>query len=373
VAKAFGARIGMRNDCCVITGVEVPRTPTRGLDCGESGATFRFMIPIAALASGSSTFVLRSSIKKRPIRPLLDSLKHLGVESSILPDKRWSCVRIAGGGIKGGKTEIRGDITSQFVSGLLFACPKAKKDTEIVVNTNLGSRSYVQMTIEVLGKHDIRVFASPDLTYLEIPSGQDYKPCNYHVSGDFSAAAFLMAAAAITSSKVRVKNLNCSSIDGNRAIIEILKEMGSKIRVQRDSAEIKGQQLEAIDIDATNIPDLVPAIAAVSCYSSGTSKIYNAKRLRYKESDRLSSLYSELKKMGARITKNRNGLSIKGPCPMHGANVDPHNDHRIAMSCTIAALGASGETTIQNSGCIKKSYPSFFDDLGSLGGKIVGR
>jgi 3-phosphoshikimate 1-carboxyvinyltransferase len=372
VAKAFGAKIKMRKELCTIRGVELPITPARQLDCGESGATFRFMIPVAALAFGSSNLIFRPSLEKRPIEPLLKSLKQLGVESSVRPKEGNSCVKIAGGGIKGGKTSIRGDITSQFISGLLLACPKARKDTEIAVTTNLESRSYVQMTIDVLSKHGIRVFTSPDFRNLKIPSDQDYRPYDHEVSGDFSSAAFLMAAAAITSSKLKVKNLKYCSIDGNKAIVDILKKMGSKIRVEKDYIEVEGQQLSSINVDATDLPDLVPVVAAVACYSKGTSRICNAKRLRYKESDRLSSIHTELKRMGARISIWKDDLIIHGPCAMRGAIIDPHNDHRIVMSCAVAALGASSKTIIQNSRCVDKSYPWFFDDLSSLGGNIVG-
>jgi len=283
-------------------------------------------------------------------------------------------VGIHGGGIRGGKTSIRGDISSQFISGLLFACPRAKLDTEVDVTTPLESRSYVQMTIEVLSKHGIAVSASSGFTQLKVPSNQTYKPCDHEVPGDFSSASFLLAAAAVMPSKVKVKNLDRHSIQGDRAILDIMAEMGSKVRAGDEYVEVQGgQQLNAIEVDARDIPDLVPVCAVLACYSKGTSRIYNAKRLRYKESDRLASLHLELKKMGAEITMKEDELIIRGPCTIHGATIDPHNDHRIAMACAVAALGAGGETKIQNSECVSKSYPSFFDDLRLLGANIVGK
>jgi len=148
--------------------------------------------------------------------------------------------------------------------------------------------------------------------------------------------------------------------------------MGSKVKIADEYIEVEGNQLNAVDVDAKDIPDLVPVCAALACYSEGTSKLYNARRLVYKESDRLSSLHAELKKMGADIKTIEDGLIIKGPCPLHGTTIDPHNDHRIAMTCAVAALGARGETRIQNSECVRKSYPNFFDDLRSLGADVVG-
>lgn len=371
--EAFGAEIELHKNCWTIKGVELLKTPKSPIDCGESGVTLRFMIPVAALASGSSIFTFGSSLERRPVTPLLRSLKQLGTGSSLQLEEGGSSVIIHRGGIRGGKTSIRGDISSQFISGLLFACPKAREDTEIAVTTPLESRSYVQMTIEILNKHGLKVSASNDFAQLRIPSNQNYNPCNHEVLGDFSSAAFLLAAAMVTSSKVKVKNLDYHTIQGDKAILEILKEMGSTLRVGDEFVEVEGQQLNAVDVDARDIPDLIPVCAVLACYSKGISKIYNAKRLRYKESDRLNSLHTELKKMGAKITIHKDSLTIRGPCTMHGATIDPHNDHRIAMACAVAALGARGETKIQKSECVSKSYPRFFDDLRSLGVNIVGK
>jgi len=371
--KAFGAETELLKNCWTIRRIELLKAPKNPINCGESGATLRFMIPVAALASGSTLFTFGSSLERRPIAPLLKSLKQLGTESNLQLREGSSLIRIRGGGIRGGKTSIRGDISSQFISGLLFACPKAKEDTEIAVTTPLESKSYVQMTIEVLTKHGIKISASNDFTQLKIPSNQNYNPCNHTVPGDFSSAAFLIAAAAVTSSKVKVKNLDSHSIQGDRAILDILKKMGSKVRVDDKSIKVEGGQLNAVDVDVKDIPDLVPVCAVLACYSKGTSKIYNAKRLRYKESDRLSSLRTELKKMEAEIYVKEDSLIIRGPCAMQGATINPHNDHRIAMACAVAALKATGETKIQNSECVNKSYPRFFDDLRSLGANIIER
>lgn len=371
--EAFGAKVKFEENRWVVKGVEQLKAPMNPINCGESGATLRFMIPVAALASGSSTFILGSSLERRPVAPLLQSLQQLGAKVNLQLKKGNSFVRVHGGGIKGGKTSIRGDISSQFISGLLFACPRAEKDTEITIATLLESRSYVQMTLEVIFKHGIKVSASGDFKQIEIPSNQSYKPCNHKVPGDFSSAAFLLSAAAITHSKVNVRNLDVCSIQGDRAILDVLKQMGSKVNFSEEFVEIEGEKLEAIDVDVRDIPDLVPVCAALACYAKGTSKLYNAERLRYKESDRLNSLYTELKKMGAEITTEKDGLIIKGPCAMRGAIIDPHNDHRIAMACAVAALGATGETKIKNSECVNKSYPGFFDDLRLLGANVVGK
>jgi 3-phosphoshikimate 1-carboxyvinyltransferase len=169
-----------------------------------------------------------------------------------------------------------------------------------------------------------------------------------------------------------VKNLTYQTSQGDRGILGILQEMGASVKVGDNSVEVEGGSLVGVDIDAKDIPDLVPVCAVLGCYAEGRSEIYNAKRLRYKESDRLASISTELKKMGADITVNEDGLTINGGCPLHGTTIDPHNDHRIAMACAVAALGAKGETKIQDVECINKSYPQFFSDLRVLGANVVG-
>jgi 3-phosphoshikimate 1-carboxyvinyltransferase len=369
--KALGAKVKATEDCWTIEGAQPLRGAQTPIDCGESGATLRFMIPIAALAPEPSVFVFGKSLEKRPIEPLFQSLKKLGAEAR---SQRKASIYVQGGGIAGGKTSMPGDVSSQFVSGLMFACPMAQSDTEIILTTPLESKGYVKMTQAVLAEHCVNVSILEEFDRLHIASKQTYKPCSQRVPGDFSSAAFLLAAAAITRSDVTVENLDYATVQGDKAILSILKRMGVNGRVCPDHVEIEGKSgvLEAMDVDARHIPDLVPVCAALACYAKGTSKIHDAHRLRYKESDRLMSVYLELKKMGAEIAMDEASLTVKGPCALHGTVIDPHNDHRIAMACAVAALGASGETQIQGAECVRKSYPRFFNDLRLLGVDVVG-
>jgi 3-phosphoshikimate 1-carboxyvinyltransferase len=372
--KAVGAKVKAAEDYWTVEGAAPLKGAQTPIDCGESGATLRFMIPVAALAAEPSVFVLGKSLERRPIAPLLQSLKQLGVEAHSQRLGGKPSIVVQGGGISGGKTTMRGDISSQFISGLMFACPMAQADTEITLTTPLESKVYVEMTAAVLAEHGIKVSISEEFDRLRIPSNQTYQPCGHRVPGDFSSAAFLLAAVAITRSEVSVKNLSYETVQGDKAVLGILKQMGVNGKVCEDHVEIngKGGLLEAVDVDARDIPDLVPVCTVLTCYAKGTSKIHDAHRLRYKESDRLLSLYLELKKMGAQITMDESSLTVKGPCALHGATIDPHNDHRIAMACAVAALGASGETRIQNAECVRKSYPKFFSDLRALGVEVVG-
>jgi 3-phosphoshikimate 1-carboxyvinyltransferase len=372
--KALGARVKVAEGCWIVEGVTSLKGAVEPIDCGESGATLRFMIPVAALAAEPSVFVFGSSLEQRPIQPLLQSLKQLGAEASLQRLGGKSAVQVQGGGIRGGKTAMRGDVSSQFVSGLMFACPRARADTEITLTTPLESKGYVQMTREVLAEHGIKAFVSEDFSRLHIPSNQEYKRCDHKVPGDFSSAAFLLAAAAITRSEVCAQNLDCETRQGDKAILGILKDMSVKGKIRSGRVEITGSGglLGAVDVDARDTPDLVPVCTVLACYAKGVSRIHDAQKLRYKESDRLLALYIELKKMGAEIAMDESSLTVKGPCALRGSTIDPHNDHRIAMACAVAALGASGETKIQNAECVKKSYPRFFNDLRVLGVDVVG-
>jgi 3-phosphoshikimate 1-carboxyvinyltransferase len=241
-----------------------------------------------------------------------------------------------------------------------------------MLTSQLESEGYVKMTEAVLADHSIKVPAHEN--HIHIPANQTYTPADGRVPGDFSSAAFLLAVAAITNSKVQINNLEYSSVQGDKSIMGILKHMGVNGKVCANSIEIEGSGslLKPAEVDAKNIPDLVPVMAALACYAKGTSHIFGARRLRLKESDRLQSLYSELGKMGADISVNDEGLIVEGGRRLHGATIDSHNDHRIAMACAVAALGAEGETTIQNADCVRKSYPQFFTHLKQIGADLVG-
>ena len=372
--KALGAKITAAEACWIVDGAQPLKGAQAPIDCGESGATLRFMIPVAALASEPSVFTLGKSLERRPIESLLQSLRQLGAEVHHQRLDEKPAIIVQGGGIAGGKTTIRGDVSSQFISGLIFACPMAQGDTEITLTTPLESKGYVKMTQAVLGEHCVNMSITEEFDRIYISANQTYKPCNHKVPGDFSSASFLLAAGAITRSDITIKNLNYDTMQGDKAILGVLKQMGVNGKVCPDGVEIegKGGVLETVDVDARNIPDLVPVCAVLACYAKGTSKIHDAHRLSYKESDRLMSLYLELKKMGAQIAVDEDSLTVKGPCALHGATIDPHNDHRIAMACAIAALGAIGETRIQDAECVRKSYPRFFTDLRLLGVEAVG-
>jgi len=369
---ALGAEVTTHDGYWLIKGTNQLKATGKPIDCGESGATLRFIIPIAALASGPSKLHFHGSFGRRPIEPLLRSLKHLGANATVSKEDNLDTVSVVGGGIIGGKTWIAGDISSQFISGLLFACPKARNDTEIALTSPLESSDYVNMTESVIIKHKVSVNIAN--SRIIVPCNQKYVPVDDIVPGDFSSAAFILTAAAIMKSNVTIHNLNAEPVQGDKAILEILTKAGIDVIVGEDCVKIQneGRSLSPLVIDVKNIPDLVPAITVLACYAKGTSKIIGAGRLRLKESDRLQALYEEFGKMGANINVTKDELTIIGGKPLHGAIINPHNDHRIAMACAVAALSAEGKTIIKDAECIRKSYPQFYTHLKRLGVDIVG-
>ena len=367
--KLLGANIIEEGSELSITGPGKLQAPNNAIDCGESASTLRFLLPVAALTDGRTTLTGGPQLIKRPIGPLVEALKKLGVDCS--SSKGYPPAIVNGGGIVGGSTSLRGDMSSQYITGLLFAAPLAEHETDIQITTTLESKPYVLLTIDVLEKHGIVLNVSASLRRFTIPPNQSYKSAVHKVPGDYSSAAFLLAAAALTGSSIGVENLLPNQPDSS--IVTLLSQMGAEVKIHGNDVRISGRASKGIEVDARDMPDLVPVIAALGCKASGTTRIVQAKRLRYKESDRLSSLALELHKFGAKVSEDLDSLTIVSPRRLSGAKVDSHGDHRIAMACTVLGLVSQGETEIVGAECVAKSYPTFFKDLESLGGRISVR
>lgn len=368
----LGADVKTVKEDFVVNGTPKPATPEDIIHCKDSGSTLRFLTPVCALAEGITVLTGNEGLRKRPMEPLLAALKQLGVRCHSARDDGRPPIIVFGGGIRGGKASIRGDVSSQFISGLLFTCPKAQSDTEIILTNKLESKPYVEMTLDILGDHGIKVEVSDGFRRFSVPAKQQYKPFNHVVPGDYSSAAFLLAAAAVTNSHVKVINLQRKTLQGDRVIVKILEEMGVQLNVGGDYVEVEGvkQKLKAREVDVRDTPDLAPVCAVLACLSQGKSVINGASRLRLKESDRIASISEELKKMGGKIEEAGDRLVIEGTGKLRGAELDAHNDHRIAMACAVAALRAEGTTLIHGIECVEKSYPNFVEDLRALGGEV---
>ncbi len=368
VAQMLGARIDRGSDIR-ITGPIQLRTPDEEMDCRGSGTTLRLFTALSSLTQGRCILTGNESLVRRPIEGLLMALRQLGIKAKSIHRNDRPPVEVQGGTLTGGPVSIEGNVSSQYISGLLFACSKASGNSTLTITTELESKDYVGMTIEVMAQFGVSAEVQSDWRCIEVQGKQEYHSTEFHVEGDYSSASFLMATGAL-SGDVVVSGLRRGSIQGDAEIASILKKMGASVRIVQEGVRVEKSNLRACSIDASHIPDLVPVLTLIATQASGTTHIYNAGRLRHKESDRLISSTVELAKMGADITVRGDTLDIKGPTRLIGDTLCAHEDHRIAMTCILAGVVAEGETTIRGAESIKKSYPNFIRDVRRLGAEI---
>ncbi|MDO8427909.1 MAG: 3-phosphoshikimate 1-carboxyvinyltransferase [Candidatus Diapherotrites archaeon] len=368
IAKALNVQVEkQKNNLCFSR--EQFQTNQTKINCQGSGTSLRFFTPVCSLGTKPMTLTGNTSLLKRPMGDLIIALNTIGISCKSIENNGLPPIFIQPGKIKGGSIEISGMISSQFISALLFIAPFAENPTRINVIGNLESKPYVQMTLDVLHEFGIRVVQSENLNHLIISGNQSFKSHAIQVEGDYSSAAFLLAAGALTG-KVIVDNLLKQSSQGDKQIIELLSEMNAQIKVNKNKVQVEKSDLKGININVENIPDLVPILAVLGTQAQGKTIIENAARLRFKESDRLNAICTELQKMGAQIEEKQDSLVIYGKTKLKGAKINSHEDHRIAMACAIAGLTANGTTKIQNAECVSKSYPLFFSDLEKIGGEM---
>jgi len=335
------------------------------IDCNESGSTIRFLIPIAMVKDRESTFTGRGKLVSRPLNTYYEIFENQGIEYSTTNGELPLTVK---GNLKNGEFNVRGDISSQFISGLLFALPLLKEDSVVNITTNLESVGYVDLTLDTMKKFGIEI-KNDNYKSFYIKGSQKYKSQNYRVEGDFSQAAFWLVAGSL-GNDVDAVDLNLESLQGDKAIIEIIEKMGGKIIKTEGGIKALPSKTHGAVIDVSQCPDLVPVLAVLASLSEGETRIINAERLRIKESDRLAAITSELKKLGADIEELKDGLVINGVDKLTGGEVESHNDHRIAMALAVASTRCTEKVTIKDSKCVEKSYPHFFEDLKKLGGIV---
>ncbi len=337
------------------------------IDCGQSGSTARFLLPVAGALGENTKFIGSGRLPMRPMQPLTSLLREHGLRlsSDFLP------IDVCGK-ISGGHYEIDGGISSQFISGLLFALPLLDEGGEIEIVGNIESENYIEMTANVLRRFGIAV-ESHDGGRHYIVSGGGYKADgdSYTVEGDWSSAAFWLVAAAIGNSEIEIGGLNPESLQGDRKIIDALKKFGANIGVYPEKITVCGHSsLSSAEIDCQNIPDLVPILAVAAAYADGKSVFRGIERLRIKESDRVRAIISMLSAFGISAGADLHSLWVIGGRP-HGGDIDCFGDHRIAMSAAVCASRAEGKTVICDAQCVSKSYPKFFDDFSKkLGGTV---
>lgn len=369
--KLMGCRVYRRGIEVRLLGRGEPEAPDDIIHCGGSGTTIRIFTAISALAPGLTVLTGDKSLRRRPMGPLLDSLRQLGILCFSARGGRPP-VAVWGGTLKPGLVKIRGDISSQYISGLLFTLAKAEGESVIRLTTPLASKPYVDMTLEALRMCGVDVHVSEDYRVFRVDGSYKFKPFKAVVEGDYSSSAVLMVAAAVTGGKVKVEGLKRDSLQPDRRILKILDDIGCRIRVGEHYVEVDGSVgiYDAFKVDVSDSPDLAPILVVLASSCHGVSEISGVSRLRFKESNRIEALTSQLGKMGLKIRASGDHITVEGPSRLKGAVIDPSSDHRIAMACAVAALKAQGETVIRNASCVNKSYPDFYRDLKSLGASV---
>jgi len=334
----------------------------------NSGTTIRFLTAICALGHGTYRLDGIPRMRERPIGDLLDALNQLGANCRGEMRAGFPPVIVSAAGPRGGRASIQGAISSQFLSGLLMAAPRAAANVEIVVACELVSKPYVFMTQRIMEAFGAHVDVSSDFRSFRIRAPQTYGSRKYDIEPDASAASYLWAAAAITGGEVMVEGLNKDSLQGDVAFVECLKQMGSRVNYSNDAITIADRAECSIDVDMNAISDTVQTLAVVALFAHGPTTIRGVAHIRHKETDRIGDLARELRKFGATVDELPDGLRITPPPDIRQCRditIETYNDHRMAMSFALAGLVVPG-VTIVNPGCTAKTYPRFFDDLTRL-------
>ena len=368
--NSLGAKIVKHKDYIEVIGAygsdEKPQE-TRIIDCNESGSTLRFLVPISLLFKGSSKFIGRGNLGKRPLTTYYNIFERQGIEYSY---EEGNLNLVINGELNPGTFEVEGNVSSQFITGLLFTLPLLKEDSKIIITTEMESKGYIDLTLRAMNDFGVEIINNNYREFI-IKGNQKYNARNYRVEGDYSQAAFFLCADSL-GNDVLCKDLDLNSLQGDKEVIDILERMN--VVFNANDIGVKGTtngELASTVIDGSQCPDIIPVLTSVAALTKGTTEIINAGRLRIKECDRLAAVTSELNKLGAKIIEKEDGLVVTGVEKLQGGvEVWSHKDHRIAMTLAIASTRCEEPIVIKAYGCIAKSYPNFFEDFKALGGNV---
>jgi 3-phosphoshikimate 1-carboxyvinyltransferase len=361
--ERMGARIIYSPEAVEVIGtggrIECPPEP---IFLDNAGTSMRLLTAVACLGRGSCVLTGDERMHERPIGELFDGLKNLGGEAESLQKKGYPPVRISGSGLKGGRTFVDGSRSSQFVSAILLAAPYASQAVEVVLK-GLVSKPYVDITLEGMSAFGAEAGWLDEET-LRVEAPGRYLPGSYNVEGDCSSASYFWAAAAITGGKIITLNMIPNSRQGDLAFLELLSQMGCRIEWGSAGVTVVGGKLQGIETDMSDMPDMVPTLAVTAAFAQGKTIITNVGHLRIKESDRLRAIAEGLQRLKIQVEEGEDSLIIRGGKP-RGALIDPHDDHRIAMSFAMAGLATEG-VSIADESCVDKSFPEFWETLEEL-------
>ncbi|MBI9093285.1 MAG: 3-phosphoshikimate 1-carboxyvinyltransferase [Sphaerochaeta sp.] len=374
-AKAFGAKVTLLDHQLVIEGRGIPLcVPEKGIDTKNSGTTTSFVTTMATLTEGETFITGDEQIQKRPIQVLVDALRSMGSDVTIIRENSQAPPIVVKGGLHGGKVCLDG-FNSQFVSSLLLCSPLARDRTEITV-TNPLEKPYIQMTLDWMRRFGATVQSNePEYTHFIVEGNQRYKSGRFAISSDWSAVAFPLVAALVSDSHLTITGLDFSDTQGDKRVVDLLSEMGADISKDTLAGTLTvsgGKKLKGgLVIDLGDIPDALPALCVASLCCDGMTTFTNLAHVRVKESDRVLVMAEELGKLGAKITIGDDHMNVYGGLPLHGGNVESHGDHRVAMALAAVALMVEGDVQVNGAGCTEVSYPNFFTSFIHSGAAIV--
>ena len=360
--RGLGVSVRLDGDAACFSPAPPSSSPSPlPVDCGESGSTLRFLIPLYAARGIPAVFTGHGRLPERPLGVYADCLPPHGVTLSATAGLPLTVT----GRLTGGDFALPGDVSSQFITGLLFALPLCREDSRIRLTTPLESAGYVDMTLQVLRQAGVRAEPLEDGWF--IPGSQTYRPLDTAVESDWSQAAFLLAAGAL-GGEVTLTRLNPASAQGDREALSLFRRFGAAIGETPGRIVCRKAPLHGIDIDAAQIPDLVPVLAVTAALADGITRITGAARLRLKESDRLTAVADGIRRLGGRVEEGPDSLTITGVPRLAGGRVEGVNDHRIVMAMAVAALGCEAPVTVTDAQSVAKSWPAFFEDYRAIGG-----
>ena len=371
IMENWGAKIKRFESALEIVGNDGKVVPKdKYVQCNESGSTIRFLIPIGITNENELVFDGKGKLVDRP----LDSYYKIFDKQGIFyKNENGKLPLTVNGKLKAGNYEIEGNISSQFITGLLYALPLLDGDSKLTINKNLESKGYIDLTLEILKLAGIEI-VNNDYKNFDIKGNQIYKPFDYTVEGDYSQVAFWIVAGIISANRdneVKCLHVNKNSLQGDREIIEIVTRMGANLEIFDDYVIVKPSKTKGTVIDISQCPDIAPILTVLAALSEGETRIINGERLRIKESDRITSIKTELNKLGANVAEKGDSLIIQGVQGFTGGvTVSAWNDHRIAMSLAVASSRCEKEIILEEAESVRKSYPHFWDDFVKMGGEI---
>lgn len=366
--ERLGAKIEKKSDNLIIEGFgRSPDKPSAVIDMLNSGTSTNLIMGILAGLGIEAEITGDASLQTRPVKSLAAALETLGCKIDFTEDNGCPPLKISGR-IKGGKVTLDASKSSQYVSSLLIACPLAEQDTEIFVE-DPTELPYIEMTLKWLDEQNIK-YERDGFNYFRISGNQNYTSFEKSIPADWSSAAFPICAAAITESDVIIKGIDINDVQGDKAIIEYLKDMGADIRLEENGIRVKGGKLQGKKLDINATPDALPALSVMGCLAEGETKLVNVAQARVKETDRIKVMADELKKMGALIEELPDGLLIK-KSRLKGTKLRGHHDHRVVMALSIAAMTADEETLIDTAEAVSVTYPNYVKTMRKLGANIT--